>query len=44
MKRTEIHFPPKHEALREDVHVLGELLGQMLAEQGGPGLLATVAC
>ncbi|HEY2590895.1 MAG TPA: phosphoenolpyruvate carboxylase [Steroidobacteraceae bacterium] len=42
MKRTEIHFPPKHEALREDVHALGELLGQMLAEQGGPGLLAIV--
>jgi len=42
MKRTEIHFPPKHAALREDVHELGELIGQMLREQGGPGLLAMV--
>ncbi|HXS27955.1 MAG TPA: phosphoenolpyruvate carboxylase [Steroidobacteraceae bacterium] len=42
MKRTEIHFPPQHEALREDVHALGELIGQMLSEQGGPALLATV--
>ncbi|HUN28157.1 MAG TPA: phosphoenolpyruvate carboxylase [Steroidobacteraceae bacterium] len=42
MKRTEIHFPPKHEALREDVHALGELLGELLREQGGPQLLETV--
>jgi phosphoenolpyruvate carboxylase len=42
MKRTEIHFPPKHEALREDVHALGELIGQMLREQGGQELLDTV--
>ncbi|MGH8220247.1 MAG: phosphoenolpyruvate carboxylase [Steroidobacteraceae bacterium] len=42
MKRTEIRFPPKHEALREDVHALGALIGQMLREQGGPALLATV--
>src|SRR6185312_11012951 len=42
MKRTEIHFPPQHEALREDVHALGELIGHMLTEQGGTGLLATV--
>lgn len=42
MKRTEIHFPPKHEALREDVHALGELIGEMLREQGGPRLLDTV--
>ncbi len=42
MKRTEIHFPPKHAALREDVHALGELIGEMLSEQGGPELLDTV--
>jgi phosphoenolpyruvate carboxylase len=42
MRRTEIHFPPKHEALREDVHALGELIGAMLREQGGPRLLETV--
>ncbi len=42
MKRTEIHFPPKHAALREDVHALGELIGEMLREQGGPELLDTV--
>ena len=42
MKRTEIHFPPRHEALREDVHALGELIGEMLREQGGAELLETV--
>ncbi len=42
MRRTEIHFPPKHEALREDVHALGELIGKMLREQGGAPLLETV--
>jgi phosphoenolpyruvate carboxylase len=42
MKRTEIHFPPKHEALREDVHALGELIGEMLREQGGQELLDIV--
>ncbi len=42
MKRTEIHFPPKHAALREDVHALGELIGEMLREQGGRRLLEAV--
>ena len=42
LKRTDIHFPPKHEALREDVHALGELVGEMLREQGGARLLDTV--
>jgi phosphoenolpyruvate carboxylase len=42
VNRSEIHFPPRHEALREDVHALGELVGQMLKEQGGPQLLETV--
>jgi len=42
MRRADIHFPPKHEALREDVHALGELIGEMLREQGGQQLLDTV--
>ena len=42
MNRSQIHFPPQHEALREDVHALGILVGEILAEQGGPELLATV--
>ena len=42
MRRTDIHFPPKHEALREDVHALGDLIGEMLREQGGTQLLETV--
>lgn len=42
MKRTDIHFPSKHEALREDVHALGEMIGAMLREQGGDRLLETV--
>jgi phosphoenolpyruvate carboxylase len=40
--RSQIHFPPQHEALREDVHALGSLVGEILLEQGGPELLATV--
>jgi phosphoenolpyruvate carboxylase len=42
VRRTDIHFPPKHEALREDVHALGDLIGEMLREQGGTQLLETV--
>ncbi len=42
MIRSQIHFPPQHEALREDVHALGALVGEILQEQGGPELLATV--
>ena len=42
MIRSQIHFPPRHEALREDVHALGGLVGEILREQGGPELLATV--
>ena len=42
LKRQQIHFPPKHEALREDVHALGDLIGNILREQGGAALLATV--
>ena len=34
----QIQFPPKHLALREDVHQLGVLVGEMLREQGGDAL------
>jgi phosphoenolpyruvate carboxylase len=36
--RHQIQFPPKHLALREDVHQLGVLVGEMLREQGGEEL------
>lgn len=42
MIRSQIHFPPQHEALREDVHALGALIGEILREQGGPELLDVV--
>lgn len=42
MLRSQIHFPPQHEALREDVHALGALVGEILLEQGGPELLNLV--
>lgn len=42
MIRSQIHFPPQHEALREDVHALGALVGEILREQGGPELLDVV--
>ena len=38
MGRSDIHFPPKHEALRDDVHELGALVGDILREQGGQQL------
>jgi phosphoenolpyruvate carboxylase len=40
--RDQIKFPPKHLALREDVHQLGMLVGDMLREQGGEPLYAMV--
>lgn len=42
MSRSDIHFPPKHEALRDDVHALGALVGEILGEQGGESLLQLV--
>src|ERR1700756_3278997 len=42
MNRSEIFFPPKHEALRDDVHALGALVGDILLEQGGRELFELV--
>jgi phosphoenolpyruvate carboxylase len=42
VSRSDIHFPPKHEALRDDVHALGALVGEILAEQGGDSLFKLV--
>ena len=42
MPRQEIHFPLKDTALRDDVHMLGALVGEVLQEQGGEALFAAV--
>jgi phosphoenolpyruvate carboxylase len=42
LNRSEIHFPPKHEPLRDDVHALGALIGEILREQGGEQLFELV--
>ena len=42
MNRSDIHFPPKHEPLRDDVHALGALVGEILREQGGEPLFALI--
>src|SRR6204780_1242934 len=42
MNRSEILCPPQHAALREDVHALGALVGEILSEQGGAALLDLV--
>ncbi len=42
MHRDQIIFPPKHLALREDVHQLGILVGEVLREQGGETLYSQV--
>ena len=42
MKRTDIQFPAKHAALRDDVHALGDVMGDILREQGGDALYARV--
>ncbi|HSC08047.1 MAG TPA: phosphoenolpyruvate carboxylase [Steroidobacteraceae bacterium] len=42
MHRDDIQFPPKDAALREDVHELGALVGDVLREQGGEELFGLV--
>jgi phosphoenolpyruvate carboxylase len=38
VKRDDIHFPERHAPLREDIHSLGDVLGEVLREQGGTEL------
>ncbi len=42
MYRHSIQFPVKDAALRDDVHALGDLIGQTLRDQGGDEFLQTV--
>jgi phosphoenolpyruvate carboxylase len=42
LNRSDIHFPPKHAPLRDDVHALGALVGEILREQGGEQLFELV--
>jgi phosphoenolpyruvate carboxylase len=42
VNRSDIHFPAKHEPLREDVRALGALVGEILHEQGGSELFQLV--
>jgi phosphoenolpyruvate carboxylase len=42
--RQNLQFPPKDEPLRDDVHALGGLVGEVLRDQGGEQLLAQVEC
>ena len=42
VKRDDIQFPAKHSALRDDVHVLGALVGDVLKDQGGDTLFDLV--
>ncbi len=42
VKRDDIQFPAKHSALRDDVHVLGALVGDVLKDQGGEALFDLV--
>ncbi|MGE3599696.1 MAG: phosphoenolpyruvate carboxylase [Dehalococcoidia bacterium] len=42
MDRHSIHFPSKHAALRDDVHALGGLVGEVLRDQGGSALFELV--
>jgi phosphoenolpyruvate carboxylase len=41
-QRQNIHFPAKDAALRDDVHALGGLVGEVLRDQGGEKLLEQV--
>lgn len=40
--RQNLQFPTKETALREDVHALGSLVGEVLRDQGGEALLGLV--
>ncbi len=42
MPRSDICFPTKDAELREDVHMLGILVGQVIREQGGDSLFEAV--
>ncbi len=42
MQRDAIQFPLKDSGLREDVHALGDLIGEVLRDQGGEELFETV--
>ncbi|MDZ7790411.1 MAG: phosphoenolpyruvate carboxylase [Xanthomonadales bacterium] len=42
MKRQEIDFPPEHQPLRDDVSLLGALIGDLLREQCGDALFERV--
>ncbi|MEE4331099.1 MAG: phosphoenolpyruvate carboxylase, partial [Wenzhouxiangella sp.] len=42
MKRDQIDFPPRHEPLRDDVSLLGSLVGEMLREQCGDELFERI--
>lgn len=41
-KRQDIEFANKDKALRHDVHILGEMIGELLKEQGGDALYDVV--
>ncbi|MEX2468104.1 MAG: phosphoenolpyruvate carboxylase, partial [Gemmatimonadota bacterium] len=42
MTLRDIHFPPKDEPLRDDVRLLGSLVGDVIREQGGETLFEVV--
>ncbi|QKK02995.1 MAG: phosphoenolpyruvate carboxylase [Pseudomonadota bacterium] len=42
MKRQDIDFPPEHRPLRDDVSLLGGMIGELLREQCGDGLFERV--
>ncbi len=42
IRRQNLQFPEKDTALREDVHALGSLVGEVLKDQGGERLLERV--
>jgi phosphoenolpyruvate carboxylase len=42
MKRDQIDFPPQHEPLRDDVSLLGTLVGDLLREQCGDELFERI--